>query len=45
MSWISNLASSNAGLSSPKGSKMELTELSKLLLVSLNSLEYDWTVF
>ena len=43
-SWISNLASSNAGLTIPNGSKMELTQLSKARLVSSNSLDSDWTV-
>ena len=43
-SWISNFASSNAGLTIPNGSKMELTQLSKPRLVYSNSLESDWTV-
>ena len=40
-SWISNFTSSNAGVTIPKGSKMELTQLS---LLSSISLESDWTV-
>ena len=43
-SWISNFASSNAGLTIPNGPKIELTQLSKPRLVYSNSLESDWTV-
>ena len=40
-SWISNFPSGNAGLT--KGSKMELTQISKRRLVPSNSLKSDWT--